>query len=155
MALFPPTSGLRVGGRLNYGVRPYKEVLVKLVGFLLVIFAISYAQASDLEVPDRTRDMKVCEESATLITTAYTLHPVDAQARVNFINSEKDKIARDSPALTIEDRHLLPAMAAITFHLVELGLISSDEPLSVETQIRLASRSGAACGLLSGLPHTR
>ena len=124
---------------------------MKLVAFLLAILAIFHVQASDLSTPDKTRDMKVCEETAYLMTTAYMLHPVDAQARVNFTNSEKDRIARDTPALRIEDRHLLPAMAAITLHLVELGSLDSAQPLSVETQIHLAARSGAACGLLSGL----
>jgi len=95
--------------------------------------------------------MKVCEETASLMTTAYTLHPVDARERVNFINMEKARIAVDRPDLRIEDRHLLPAMFAITFHLVEVKVLNSGEPLSRETQIRLAARSGAACGLLSGL----
>ena len=124
---------------------------MKIVAFLFVLFATLDVQAGDLKARDMTRDMKVCEETASLLTTAYTLHPVDAQERVNFINKEKDKIARDTPDLRIEDRHLLPAMGAITFHLVELEALNSAQPLSRETQIRLAARSGAACGLLSGL----
>lgn len=124
---------------------------MKLVAFLFALLATFNVQASDRKTRDMTRDMKVCEETASLVTTAYILHPVDAQERVNFINREKDRIARDTPDLRIEDRHLLPALGAITFHLVELESLDSAEPLSREIQIRLAARSGAACGLLSGL----
>ena len=124
---------------------------MKLMTFLLSLFAIFNAQAVDLNTREMTHDIKVCEETASLMTAAYTLHPVDAQERVNFINREKDRIARETPDLRIEDRHLLPAMGAITFHLVELDAHNSTQPLSKETQIRLAARSGAACGLLSGI----
>ncbi len=123
---------------------------MKLVASLFALLAALDVHASDRTTRDMTHDMKVCEGTAALLTTAYTLHPVDAQKRVNFINKGKDRIARDMPSLRIEDRHLLPALGAITFHLVELGSLDSAEPLSKDTQIRLAARSGAACGLLSG-----
>ena len=124
---------------------------MKLVAFLLALSASFNVLASDRKTGEMTHDMKVCEETASLMTTAYTLHPVDAQKRVDFINMEKARIAEDRPDLRIEDRHLLPAMGAITFHLVELKVLNSSQELSKETQIRLAARSGAACGLLSGL----
>ena len=124
---------------------------MKLVAFLLALSASFNVLASDRKAGEMTHDMKVCEETASLMTTAYTLHPVDAQKRVDFINMEKARIAADRPDLRIEDRHLLPAMGAITFHLVELKVLDSSQDLSKETQIRLAARSGAACGLLSGL----
>ena len=124
---------------------------MKLMIFLLALFAIFNVQAFDLNTREMTHDMKVCEETASLMTAAYTLHPVDAQERVNFINREKDRMARETPDLRIEDRHLLPAMGAITFHLVELEAHNSTQPLSKDIQIRLAARSGAACGLLSGI----
>lgn len=123
---------------------------MKLVAFLFALLASIDVHASDRRTRDMTHDIKVCEETAALLTAAFTLHPADAQKRVNFINEGKDRIARDMPNLRIEDRHLLPALGAITFQLVELGSLDSAEPLSKEAQIRLAARSGAACGLLSG-----
>lgn len=124
---------------------------MKVLAFLFGLIASFNVQAIDRKAIEMTRDMKVCEETASLITTAYTLHPVDAQERVNFINMEKARIAADPPDLRIEDRHLLAAMGAITFHLVELNVLNSDEPLPVETQIRLAARAGATYGILSGV----
>lgn len=121
------------------------------MAFLFVLIASFNVQAIDRKASEMTRDMNLCEETASLITTAYTLHPVDAQERVNFINMEKARIAADPPDLRIEDRHLLAAMGAITFYLVELNVLNSDEPLPVETQIRLAARAGAAYGILSGV----
>ncbi len=124
---------------------------MRLMTLLLPAFVAFSAQGSDIDTKKMTSDMKVCEETAALMTAAYTLHPVDAQARVDFINSEKDRIVRDALELRIEDRHLIPAMGAVTFHLVELDALNSADPLSRETQIRLAARAGAACGLRSGI----
>ena len=124
---------------------------MKFLALLFALLAAFGAQASERTARDMTHDMKVCEETASLLTAAYTIHPVDAQERVNFINREKARIARDKPDLLVEDRHLLPALGAVTFHLVELESLNSTAPLSTETQIRLAARSGAACGLLSGI----
>ena len=124
---------------------------MKLMALLFALLASFNVSASERKTSEMTHDMKVCEETASLMTTAYILYPVDAQARVDFVNVEKARIAASRPELRIEDRHLLPAMAAITFHLVELKALNSSQQLSKETQIRLAARSGAACGLLSGL----
>lgn len=119
-----------------------------------IVLALLAAPAGDASDRDR-RDLKVCEEAATLMTAAYTRHPVDAAARAEYINREKERIARDQPDRRIEDRHLLPAMSAVIFHLVELQSLNASQPLSPDTQMRLAARAGAACGKLSGKKEGR
>ena len=117
--------------------------------FLFALVATINVEASERTARNMMHDIKVCEETASLLTAAYTLHPVDAQERFDFIKRMKNQAARETPDLPIEDRHLLPALGAITFHLVELDLLSSTAPVSIEAQARLAARSGAACGFLS------
>src|SRR5690606_40274988 len=98
--------------RLNLSVRPHKEIPMKLVAFLFALLATIDVHASDRRTRDMTHDIKVCEETAALLTAAYTLHPADAQRRVNFINEGKDRIARDMPNLRIDDRHIQPPLGA-------------------------------------------
>ena len=118
---------------------------MKLVTFLLALLSAFAVHASE---SDRG-NLRMCEEAAVLVTTAYVLHPVNAQDRVNFINEEKDRLARNKPGLRPEDRHLIPAFTSVTFHLLELQAHGSATQLSEKTQIRLAARAGAACGLAS------
>jgi hypothetical protein len=118
---------------------------VKLVIFLSFLLSAFAVHASERD----QRNLRMCEEAAVLATTAHILHPVNAQERVNFINEEKDRLAKDDPDSRPEDPHLLSALAAVTFHLVELEALNSAVPLSKQTQMRLAARAGAGCGLVS------
>ena len=121
---------------------------MKLVTFILAALTAFSVHASE---SDR-RNLRICEEAAVLVTTAYVLHPMNAQDRVDFINKEKDRLAKDEPDFRPEDRHLLPAFASVTFHLVELKALDSTKLIAKETQMRLAARAGAACDFASRAP---
>ncbi|MCD9028801.1 hypothetical protein LDO26_11345 [Luteimonas sp. BDR2-5] len=115
------------------------------------VFLIVYLSAFVVQADERSqRDLEMCEEAAVLVTAAYTLHPVDDQARVNFINQKKEVIYRDYPDFCQNDRYILSALVSVAFQLAELEALGSDAPLSEEVKIRLAALAGAACGLAAG-----
>lgn len=113
------------------------------------VLATLTAPAASAAMP-ADRGLVRCEAAAELVTDAHILHPVDAAARTAYINTERARIGGSSPERRPDDQDLMAAYSSVTFQLVELNLQDSPKPLSRETQLRLAARAGAACGLLQG-----
>jgi len=119
---------------------------MRVLVLLLLVLGVFDASADERD----RNNLKRCEEAAVLVTSAYSLHPNNAQERVDFINREKARMAKIEPSMRLEDRYLLPPLVSVPLYLAELNLIDSSTPLSSEIKVHIAARAGAACGLLIG-----